>query len=251
MAKSELARSETVGPLGVFAPPDIQIECPAFTGSLALLFTFVRDHKVDLLDIPLAPICLAYVEYLAGSQQTELESSAVAATALAYLLERKAHLLLPTLKQEEEEEDLELESIDPTAHLYAPAVRSLQERLNEREQMFFRSREGAAILYELPIDTESVTTADLARALESLLARAIPDPVEPLGRPRRSLTEQMGIVLRALPENPATLDHIVVGEFTRGEVVWWFLALLELIRLGQAIVVMQDNQPAFARRPKE
>ena len=239
MAKTETARNETVGPLGVFSPPDIQIEC------LALLFTFVRDHKVDLLSIPLAPICLAYVEYLAGSQETELESSAVAATALAYLLERKAQMLLPSQKPEEEEE-FDLESIDPTAHLYAPAVRSLQEKLADREQIFFRTTEGAAA-YELPIDTESVTTGDLARALESLLARAKPDPIEPLGKPRRSLSEQMGIVLRALPEEPQTLDNIVTGEFTRAEVVWWFLALLELIRLGQAVVAMQESVPVFGR----
>ena len=120
-------------------------------------------------------------------------------------------------------------------------------RLAEREQIFFRTIEGAAA-YELPIDTETVTTADLARALEFLLARAVPDPIEPLGRPRRSLSEQMGIVLRALPREPATLDQIVTGEFTRAEVVWWFLALLELIRLGQATVVLREGEPAFGKR---
>jgi chromatin segregation and condensation protein Rec8/ScpA/Scc1 (kleisin family) len=246
MAKSsEITRSQ-IGPLGVFSPPEIHIECAAFTGTLGVLFTFVRDKKVDLLDIPLAPICLAYAEYLAASQETELEGSAVAATVLAYMLERKAHQLLPSTHIEEEEEP-EIEGIDPTSHLYAPAVRALQQRLEEREQLFFRSGDPADMPYELPLDTESVTTDDLARALESLLARAQPDPVEPLGRPRRSLSEQMGIVLAALPQQPETLDKIVVGEFTRSEVVWWFLALLELIRLGQAVVVMQESMPAFGR----
>lgn len=246
MAKSsEITRSQ-IGPLGVFSPPDIHIECAAFTGTLGVLFAFVRDKKVDLLDIPLAPICLAYAEYLAASQATELEGSAVAATVLAYMLERKAHQLLPMAKDEEEEEP-EIEGIEPTAHLYAPAVRALSQRREDRELLFFRSGDPSDLPYEIPLDTDQVTTDDLARALESLLARAQPDPVQPLGRPRRSLSEQMGIVLAALPPTPQTLDKIVVGEFTRSEVVWWFLALLELIRLGQAVVQMQEGLPAFGR----
>jgi hypothetical protein len=36
-----------------------------------------------------------------------------------------------------------------------------------------------------------------------------------------------------------------VGDFTRSEVVWWFLALLELIRLGQARVDLKDGDVRF------
>jgi hypothetical protein len=57
----------------------------------------------------------------------------------------------------------------------------------------------------------------------------------------------MGVVLRALPDKFETLDRIVTGEFTRSEVVWWFLALLELIRLGQAKVAVQEGDVRFRR----
>ena len=57
----------------------------------------------------------------------------------------------------------------------------------------------------------------------------------------------MVIVLKALPGEFQTLDEIVTGEFTRSEVVWWFLALLELIRLGQALVKIEEGEVRFAR----
>jgi hypothetical protein len=57
----------------------------------------------------------------------------------------------------------------------------------------------------------------------------------------------MSIVLRALPEKFEPLESIVTGDYTRSEVVWWFLALLELIRLGQARVAVEEGDVRFKR----
>ncbi|MDI9638866.1 hypothetical protein QPK87_28340 [Kamptonema cortianum] len=238
--------NDRIGPLGVLNPPDIYIECEAFRGSLALLFACVKDRKIDLLDVPLAPICEAYFRYVIESEETSLDSTAVALTALCYLLERKAWALIPVNEEEEPEGDDILDVLDPYIHNFAPAIEDLMDRRKDRDLLFFRTGE-ASLPYEVPFDTSDVTPHDLARAFESLLARAKPDTVEPLGQPRRSLTEMMVVVLKALPENFETLDSIVVGEFTRSEVVWWFLALLELIRLGQARVIIHDREVKFAR----
>ena len=158
-------------------------------------------------------------------------------------------MLLPDqTPQAEDEVEKPLDGVDPTINLYSPVIRTLESGLAERESIFFRTNEGGSAPYELPFEVGSVSSSDLARALERLLERAVPLTVEPLGRPRRSLSEQMSIVLKALPEFPASLDVIVIGEFTRTEAVWWFLALLELIRLGQAIVTLGDGEPLFGRR---
>lgn len=241
------ANSEQIGPLGVFEPPDISIECPAFSGSLGLLFQFVRDHKVDLIDIPLAPICTAYTVYLVERGEQDLESAAVALVALSYLLERKAWRLVPG-EAVPALEDLDLiDDVEPYVQEFRPAIEALLERRSERDFLYFRSGEPANASYELPFDTSDVQPVHLAAALSRLLARAKPDTIEPLGRPRRSLSEQMIVVLKALPLEFASLDAIVTGEFTRSEVVWWFLALLELIRLGQARVKLEADEPLFAR----
>ncbi|MBA4293031.1 hypothetical protein C0431_08670 [bacterium] len=232
---------------GVIEPPAIHLETPGFSGPLTALFIMVRDHKVDLLGVPLGAVCETYLRYLLETQEPHLESHAVAVSALCWLLERKAWMLLPVEQAEEEPEDHDiLDEVEPYVQEFLPAIDSLLDLKDEREHLFFRTGEASS-LYEMPFEATSVTTFDLARALERVLARAKPDTVERLDRPRRSLSEQMVVVLRALKDKALELDVLIDVEFTRSEVVWWFLALLELIRLAQARVVMEDGTVKFGK----
>ena len=129
---------------------------------------------------------------------------------------------------------------------FQAAIQALSVWQEEREQRFFRGSDGTAP-YEVPFDLGEVSADDLARAFERLLSKAVPEPIEPLGRPRRSLSDQMTIVLQALTPQWTPLEDLVVGPFTRSEAVWWFLALLDLYRLGQAIVRLEEGDVQFAR----
>lgn len=238
---------------GVIEPPPIQIETEAFQGPLATLFLMVRDHKVDLLGVPLGPICEAYLRYLMEGASQCLESHAVAVSALCWLLERKAWMLLPVEEAEEEPEAHDaIDPVEPYVQEFLPAIGSLLDKKDEREHLFFRTGDQSS-LYELPFETAAVSTLDLAKALEAVLARAKPDAPERLDKPRRSISEQILIVMRELRDIPLPLEELLSSEFTRSEVVWWFLALLELIRLGQACVTMHDGIVKFGRSqaPKE
>lgn len=235
------------GPLGFVAPPDIHIECEAFQGSLAMLFHCVRERKVDLLGVPLAPICEAYFAYLLENADQDIESAATAMTALAYLLERKAWALIPRPEEAEPEAEDLLNEVEPYAHEFHPAIEALRGLHDQRANFFFRPADAAEKTYELPFEIGEATTVDLARVLERLLEKAVPDPVEPISRPRRSLSEQMTVVMKALTPEFRPLDQVVIGEFTRSEIVWWFLALLELIRLGQARIKIEESDILFAK----
>ncbi|MCU0315301.1 MAG: segregation/condensation protein A [Fimbriimonadaceae bacterium] len=247
----DILPKEALSPFGFGSPPDLHIECEAFTGSLGMLFLMVKDRKIDLLDVPLAPICEAYFRYLLQNHREDLERSAAALAALAYLLERKAWALIPAPEEAEPEGDDLLEEVEPYVQDFHPAIVELLGRREIREKLFFRTPGQGELPYELPFDTSDVTAGDLARAFERLMERAKPDPVTPMSKPRRSLTEMMVLVMKELPADFASLDVIVVGDFTRSEVVWWFLALLELIRLGQAEVSVSETDVFFRRAGHE
>ena len=70
-------------------------------------------------------------------------------------------------------------------------------------------------------------------------------------KPRRSLSEQMAIVIGILSPDWKKLDDMIEEPFTRSEVVLWFLALLELIRLGQAAVRLHEETVEFARNKQK
>lgn len=238
---------EAISPAGVIAPAPIQIDSPKFSGSLAMLFACVRERKVDLLEIPLFPICEAYFSYLIESELADLDEAASALAALAYLLERKAWALLPTPEPEPEEGEEPLELAAPTVYEFDLAIETLRRFHDERARRYFRPAESGPDPYEVPLQLGSVSANDLARAFESLLRRAQPDPVDMPTRARRSLSEQMGVVLSALSKEFRTLGQLVEEPFTRTDVVFWFLALLELIRLGQAALRLEGDEVEFAR----
>jgi chromatin segregation and condensation protein Rec8/ScpA/Scc1 (kleisin family) len=230
----------------VVAPPPIHIESPRFVGSLATLFTCVRDHKVDLRDVPLMPICEAYFAYMLAEGAPSLDEAAAALTALAYLLERKAWLLLPNDESEPEpEEPAELPS--PSAYEFREVMGVLQLWREERARWFFRSPGLGPSPYELPYELAEISLESLARALAEVLERSRPPAPPEVYRHKRSLMAQMGEVLLALSFEWRTLIDLVPLVATREDIVYWFLSLLELMRLGQASARLTDGNVEFAR----
>jgi chromatin segregation and condensation protein Rec8/ScpA/Scc1 (kleisin family) len=89
----------------------------------------------------------------------------------------------------------------------------------------------------------TVSAADLARAFERILLRARPVDVEPLARHRPSLADVMKSVLRAVRSaGKATIEAVLPDNFTRLDVVFVFLALLELLRIGQVRGLFIDGE---------
>ncbi len=230
---------------------DFLVELPTFSGSLGALFLCVKEKKVDLMGIPLAPICEAYFRHLIslsanGENGPDIEGMAGGMAALAYMLEKKAWGLLPRVEPELEAPEEAMEKPEGWVHEFRPAIEALKLLHDERGQLFFRSPETHRP-YELPFDMGDVTVNDLASAFERLMARAVPAEPERFDAPRRSISDQMVVVMRELRDEFLPLDELVVGEFTRSEAVWWFLALLELIRLGQARLMLGDGTVVFAK----
>lgn len=248
VAERNLPAKAAISALGVISPPPIHVQTPTFDGSLGTLFAFVRDSKVDLLDVPLLPICEAYFAYMITARLEDLDEAAAALSALAYLLERKAWMLLPVPDPEPEYEE-SMELIDPTAYQYAAAIEALRIWHEDRQCLFFRSPDAGPDPYELPYTLTNVTPADLALAFDRLLRRAEPEPIAPLNKPRRSLAEHMKVVLGAISTDWHTLESLVPDPFTREEAVYWFLGLLELMRLGQVQARLTDDGDVEFARP--
>jgi chromatin segregation and condensation protein Rec8/ScpA/Scc1 (kleisin family) len=224
------------------------VQLPVFSGSFGALLECVRRQKVNLLEVPLAPICEAYVAHalsLAAQDEDQLDAAAVALAALSYLLERKALLLIPGSGDqtvEEPEEPFELP--EPFISEFMPLIEEFRNRERMRAEVFFRPNAGSRT-YELPFDAGDLTIDDLARAFEAVMERAQSITSRLNKRPARSLAEQMLRVASCLTREWTTIRDLALGDLDRAEAVWWFLALLELIRLGRAKVKMLGTEPHF------
>jgi len=233
--------------LGVLPAAPIHVSSEAFEGSLASLFALVRDHRIDLMGVPLFPICEAYFEYLITATESDLDEAAVALSALSYLLERKAWLLLPAPEVDPEPFEEPTELPEPSVIEFRAAIDVLGHWHDERADLYFRSRDAGPNLFELPYELADVSGADLARALDRVLQRAKPTAMPVLARARRSLAEQMELVFGSLKTEFQSLTEIIHEDLTRSECVYWFLAILELVRLGRSRMKSADGDVLFAR----
>ncbi len=242
---------ESISPAGIAVPPPIHIDAaPQFCGSLATLFHLARDGRVDLTGIPLTPVCQAYIEYLGEIRLEDVDAAGAALLALAYLVERKAWALLPIADPPPPQEIPELP--EPTAHEFAQAIDDLEIRHAERNKMFFRAG-GVDDIVEPPLDLSNLTTRHLAKALERLLEKAAPMDVKPLGRPRPSLAEVMSACLSRLRSRGGEggFEHLLEEGYTRLDVVFVFLAVLELVRVGQIGIKIQEEEVCLRLKANE
>lgn len=248
LAAKESQRSEAplVQGSGLVAPPPIHIESPVFTGSLVTLFRLAREARIDMGEIATLPICEAYFAYLATRPDASLDEAAAALAILAYLVERKAWTLVPRPDTEPEMPEEAATIILPTSERYEPVVQALRQGLEERALLFFRTAEPDPDGYEVPLDLGEVGPGDLARAFERLLKRAAPTPAPPLGQPRPSLQETMRKILVRLIAAGGSLETLFEPGYTRSDAVVGFLALLELVRLGQARIMLNEGEVLFA-----
>src|ERR671929_911823 len=85
----------------------LDLDLEVFQGPFDLLLTLVLKEEVDLLEVDLAEIVLAYVDHLERSGELDLEAATEFLVLIAALLELKSRLMLP--REDDEELDWEPE----------------------------------------------------------------------------------------------------------------------------------------------
>lgn len=247
LRKDPIAREMApVSALGVISPPPIEVKSNAFNGSLGMLFQCVRDHKVNLIDVPLFPVCESYFRYLIAEANTNLDEASVALVALAYLLERKAWMLLPTSEPEPETLEDSTSLFEGNLSEYESAIEVLHIFQEERSKRFFRSEEHPFQI-ELPLELENARPELLAGALARLLERAVPIEFINPSRERRSLSDVVQLMLSRLTSRPLPMTDLFEEPYTREDAVYGFLALLELVRNGLATLKFTEADVYFSK----
>src|SRR5664280_1971607 len=85
----------------------LELDLEVFTGPFDLLLTLVLREEVDLLELQLAEVVLAYLDHLEERGELDLETATEFIVLIAALLELKSRLML--MGEEEEELDIEPE----------------------------------------------------------------------------------------------------------------------------------------------
>ena len=222
------------------------VSLPTFVGPLDLLLFLVRRQRLPVTAVALASVAEQFLEFLYSTVDLDAEQAAEFLVVAATLLSIKARLLLPR-EEAEEEAQAEEEIARPEALAQRleelGRLRACATQLGERfEQRRFLLPRGAGAGEEAARSAEVtvVSLDDLATAFQQIMQRAKPRPavVEPERVSLRSTLRRLGALI-AEAQRPLPLLDLVGESASRIEVIVCFLALLELIRRGRAVVVQE------------
>src|ERR1700742_1973361 len=84
----------------------LELDLDVFAGPFDLLLSLVLREELDLLEVELAEIVVAYVDHLESSGELDLEAATEFLVLIAALLELKSRLMLPGEESLEERDEL-------------------------------------------------------------------------------------------------------------------------------------------------
>jgi segregation and condensation protein A len=226
-----------------------QVRLEVFEGPFDLLLQLIARRKVDVTEVDLAEITADFLTHLASLDDLDLETATRFLVIAATLIELKAARLLPA-EERQELEDLLGEARDL---LYArlleyrafrDVARIVAHRLSQHEPHL--PREVAPEPWIARLVPQTPLPID-ARGLAALAAAAFaptPERTVDLSHIRRSyvsVRDAALTLLTALPDEGGRrpFPELVAGR-TRGDRVVFFLALLELFKLGHVDLAQPD-----------
>src|SRR3982750_3638395 len=90
----------------------LELDLDVFAGPFDLLLSLVLRGGLDLLEVDLADVVLAYVDHLEAQGELDLEATTEFLVLIAALLELKSRLMLPGEEAEELDELVPAEAAD-------------------------------------------------------------------------------------------------------------------------------------------
>lgn len=212
------------------------ITTPVYSGPLEVLLSLIEDRKMSISDVSLAEVCDAYLAYVEQLPELPLGETAQFILVASTLLLIKSRSLLPMLElsQEEKESVEELERRLARYALVRKAAKLLRREWGRVPLMLaVRAPERPAVF--APGETTPV----------ALLA-AVRKMIQLLPRPEVLVQAAVAPVLKledVIVQLKQRLSHAIRTRFSeltrskeRGEIVVYFLAVLELVRSGSASV---------------
>jgi segregation and condensation protein A len=233
-----------------------ELDLEVFTGPFDLLLTLVLREEVDLLELQLAEVVLAYLDHLQGRGELDLETATEFIVLIAALLELKSRLMLigeeselVEIEPEQAVEELLARMLD--ARRYRAAATQLGELLAREHGVRFREAPLPASLRRTIVQPPdgSHDPLLLGEAIGQLLLMPPAINLEHVAVPRVPVTERLAHLRGLLRRGSFSFDEAVRGA-DRMTVAVTMFALLELYKRGEADWEQPENFGQIAVRAR-
>lgn len=235
---------------------ELEVKLEAFEGPLDLLLHLIEKNKVDIYDIPIVTITEQYLDYVSKMPKDDLDLASEFLVMAATLIDIKSKMLLP------KEVDENGEEIDPRAELVEKLIEYKMYKYAATELRDMQLYAGKSLYkeptipddvskYQQPVDLdELLKDVDLSKLndiFQMVLKRQV-DKIDPvrskfgkIEMEEVSLPDKIEYVSTTIKKRKkCSFKQLLKQSKSKVEVIVSFLAILELIKIGE-IEVHQDN----------
>ncbi len=221
-------------------PRQLQLELPSYSGPMDLLVDLIREHEIDIFDIPIALITGQYLGHIERMNALDLQVGGEWLEMAATLVYIKSKTLLPDDPGDDEEE-----GPDPRDELVRRLIeyqmfKWAADQLDERPQLdrdfFLAAPKAREERREVgPPEIQQASLFDLVDALKRVIEDQEEEPEWVYEITREKLTLR-GVILEIagrLDDEPRLQFSALFADepLDRHRIVTTFLALLEMTRL--------------------
>lgn len=216
-----------------------------FEGPLDFLVCLIQREEIEIYDIPILELIEQFLLQLNRDKEEGLEKGAEFIGTAAYLVWLKSKMLLPRDEQiESEEEGAEDPHFEIIHHLidycrFKQAAKELTSRHEKQQACYFRGIDTPESKKPLGIDHVSLEElSDLFKDMMSKAAQARPQIQEENWRVSDKIR-----ILRRILQTRATfpLMELFSVHQSRAEIIVLFLAVLELMKIGELAVGREQS----------
>ncbi len=217
-----------------------------FEGPLDFLLHLIQKHEIDIYDIPLHKITEQFLKKWGDWLEPDIDSGAEFIGTTSSLLWLKSKTLLPKHEQPETPEELEADPRFEIIHQlldycrFKQAAKELTEREMHQSAHYFRGGEAVDVKKNLGIDHLSLQ--DLALMFQQILSKA------------KGHKGQVHEEIWKVADKITWIRHLLISqqkiefgvlfaiELSREELIVTFLALLEMMKMGELRVIKDPIQ---------
>lgn len=223
---------------------EIRIDC--FEGPLDLLLHLIKENKMDIFHIEMGVIADQYLGYLKNQEKLNLEIASSYLVVASELMEIKSRLLLPCEKVEDEEESPEESLVKRLINYqqYKEITEALKQNSLERQQIFTKLPDSLTPYMDEEVKlSKDVSLEDLTDALLKFLKRKADDAPIPTKVTTKeiSVAEIRSSIRKKLKDLKKISFYQLFEVPTKDYVVATFLAILEMARQGELLIMQEDN----------
>lgn len=227
---------------------NIEIKINEFEGPLDLLLHLIKESKMDIFDLKVEVITDQYLEYINKMEEMNLDIASSYLVMAAELIEMKSRMLLPRHEEDEEQEENPQEQLVNRLieyQRYKDLTKEFKELEEERHKVYTKSPEN--IKEYLPevevISNTDVTLDDLIKAFQKFLERQKEnEPLSTKVTKKEMSVEDRRKSIRNILKKKHKFNFLELFDvLTKEYVVVTFLAILEMARQNELIIVQESN----------